>query len=161
MARAGYLPEERRPQATGAAYAGALRRRTILTDGIVGAFMEDWRQHGTKALERLRETNVATYCKLMVLLVPRDLRVEHHVDPTKELSNEQLDSMIAHITERLEAKASEARIINAQAIEALPKPLENPDDCEAELHPPRSKFKPYRVAKRRPKKRKLKPRIAD
>jgi hypothetical protein len=159
MARAGYLPEERRPQATGAAYAGALRRRTILTDGIVGAFMEDWRQHGAKALERLRETNVATYCKLMVLLVPRDLRVEHHIDPTKELSNEQLDSMIAHITERLEAKANEAKIING-TVESLPAP--EPDDPDLELVPPRSKFKPYRPMRRkRVKKIKLKPRVVD
>ena len=108
MTAAGYLPESKRPSVSGGAYAGALRRRTVLTDGVVAAFMDDWRQHGAKALARLRETNVATYCKLMVLLVPRDLRVEHHVDPTKELSNEQLDSMIAHITERLEAKANEA-----------------------------------------------------
>jgi len=147
----------------GGAYAGALRRRTVLTDGVVRAFMDDWHQHGAKALARLRETNVATYCKLMVLLVPRDLRVEHHVDPTKELSNEQLDSMIAHITERLEAKANEAKIINA---ESLPAPdADPPEDVEAELHPPKSKFKPYRPRRprgqRRVRKVKLKPHVPD
>jgi hypothetical protein len=148
--------------AQGAAYAGALRRRTVLTDGVVAAFMADWAQHGAKALARLRETNVATYCKLMVLLVPRDLRVEHHVDPTKELSNEQLDSMITHITEQLEAKANEARIINAPA---LPAPIEPPEDPEVELHPPKSKYKPYKPirprGKRRAPKVKLRPRVPD
>jgi hypothetical protein len=86
----------------------------------------------------------------MVLLVPRDLRVEHHVDPTKELSNEQLDSMIAHITERLEQKANEARIINAPA---LPAPVEPPEDIEAELYPPKSKYKPYKPIRPRGKRR--------
>ena len=118
--------------------------------------MDDWRQHGARALARLRETNVATYCKLMVLLVPRDLRVEHHIDPTKELSNEQLDSMIAHITERLEAKANEAKIINRQVVESLPA-SENP---EAELLPPRTKFRPYRIrGRKRVRKVKLRPRV--
>jgi hypothetical protein len=121
--------------------------------------MEDWRQHGAKALERLRETNVGTYCKLMVMLVPRDIRVEHH-NPVGDLSNEQLDLMIATLTERLEAKANEAKVIDGQAIEleSLTAPaVENPDD---ELLAPRPK--PKREPRRkRIKKLKLRPRVTD
>jgi hypothetical protein len=130
----------------------------VLTDSIVAAFCDDWRKHGAASLEKLRQTSVATYCKLAVMLVPRDIRVDYH-NPVGELSNEQLDSMIAHITERLEAKANEAKIINGQAVE-LPAPtVENPDQ---ELLAPRPQAKPKSKPNRRHvKKLKLQPRVQD
>jgi hypothetical protein len=122
----------------------------VLTDSIVAVFCDDWRKHGAASLEKLRETSVATYCKLAVMLVPRDIRVEHH-NPVGDLSNEQLDLMIATLTEQLEEKANGAKLV-------LP---ENPEE---ELAPARSQPKPKRLAltaigpqERKPRKRVLPP----
>jgi hypothetical protein len=46
--------------------------RNRLSDEIISSFLRDWRKHGDKALEKVRRTQPAAYCKLAVLLVPKE-----------------------------------------------------------------------------------------
>ena len=55
--------------------------------------MRDFRKHGEKAIARVRRDHPAAYLKVLALLIPRDIKVEHR--PVKELSDEQLESAIA------------------------------------------------------------------
>ena len=55
--------------------------------------MRDFRKHGEKAIARVRRDHPAAYLKVLALLIPRDIKVEH--TPVKELSDEQLESAIA------------------------------------------------------------------
>jgi hypothetical protein len=51
--------------------------RNRLSEEIISSFLRDWHKHGDKALERVRRTQPAVYCKLAVLLVPKEHKVEH------------------------------------------------------------------------------------
>ena len=66
--------------------------------------MRDFRQHGQKAVARVRQTQPAAYLKILALLVPREHKVEHR-NLIKELSDEQLEAMIEYIETALAAQA--------------------------------------------------------
>ncbi len=70
----------------------------------------------------------AVYCKLAVLLVPREQKVEH-VNALTGLSDEQLEAMIAELEERIARRAagSDAKLIEAVETTALPAPIEVPN----------------------------------
>ena len=68
--------------------------RNRLSDEVISSFLRDWRKHGDKALERVRRTRPEVYCKLAVLLVPKEHKVEHS-SVIQGLSDEQLEVMIA------------------------------------------------------------------
>ena len=93
----------------------------MLTNEVVASFARDWRKHGDKALERLRRNRLDVYCKLAVMLVPREHKVEHSSVITG-LSDDQLESMIADIQERLDRKAG--KLIDVTPKLEIPKPGE-------------------------------------
>jgi hypothetical protein len=103
--------------------------RNRLSDEIISSFLRDWRKHGDKALEKVRRTQPAVYCKLAVLLVPKEHKVEH-TDTYTNLSTEQIQAYIAEIQERLDRRAAgdQAKLIDGDPVEttALPVPVEVP-----------------------------------
>jgi hypothetical protein len=72
--------------------------------------LRDFRQHGQKAVARVRQTQPAAYLKILALLVPREHQVEHR-NLIKELSDEQLEAMIEYIETTLAAQAGAPKMI--------------------------------------------------
>jgi hypothetical protein len=91
--------------------------RNRLSDEIISSFLRDWRKHGDKALEKVRRTQPAVYCKLAVLLVPKEHKVEH-TDTYTNLSTEQIEAYIAEIQDRLDRRAAgdQAKLIDGEAV---------------------------------------------
>jgi len=85
--------------------AGRLRgSRNKLTEEVICALLRDFRQHGQKAVARVRQTQPAAYLKVLALLVPREHKVEHS-NVIKSLSDEELEAMIEYLKTSLEAQA--------------------------------------------------------
>src|SRR5262249_41287162 len=78
--------------------------RNRLSEEVICALLRDFRQHGQKAVARVRQTQPAAYLKILALLIPREHKVEHS-NLLKELSDEQLEAMIAHLETSLAAQA--------------------------------------------------------
>jgi hypothetical protein len=97
--------------------------RNALSEEVICALLRDFRQHGQKAVARVRQTQPAAYLKILALLVPREHKVEHR-NLIKELSDEQLEAAIEYIEEALAAKAGhQANVIEGRVEPAaLPAP---------------------------------------
>ena len=105
--------------------AGRLRgSRNALSEEVICALLRDFRQHGQKAVARVRRTQPAAYLKILALLVPREMKVAHS-GGVKAMSDEQLEAGIEAIQRMLEARApgDQARVIEGVAEPvALPAP---------------------------------------
>ena len=99
------------------------RHRQQLNSEFIAALLRDFRHGGPKAIERVRRTQPASYMKILALLVPRELRLEH-TNAIGQLSDEKLVAMIAVLEERIAAKAAglDAKVINHEEPAALPAP---------------------------------------
>jgi hypothetical protein len=51
--------------------------------------LRDFRKHGEKAVAQVRRKQPAAYLKILVLLVPREHKIEYN-NPVKNLSDQQL-----------------------------------------------------------------------
>ena len=51
--------------------------RNALSEEVICALLRDFRQHGQKAVARVRRTQPAAYLKILALLVPREHKLEH------------------------------------------------------------------------------------
>jgi|SRR6516164_2778414 len=103
------------------------RHRQQLNSEFVAALLRDFRQGGPAAIAKVRKNQPAAYCKLLTLLCPRDVKVEH-LGGVKAMSDEQLEAAVDAI--KAMPAAREAKTINgeAQPVEALPAPDVAPDD---------------------------------
>jgi Family of unknown function (DUF5681) len=104
--------------------------RNALNEEVICALLRDFKQHGQKAVARVRQTQPAAYLKALVLLCPREHQVEHR-NLIKELSDEQLEAMIEYIETSLAAQAgAPAKMIDGTieptAAEATAPALEPP-----------------------------------
>ena len=99
--------------------------RNALSEAVICALLRDFRQHGQRAIEKVRQTQPGAYLKVLALLVPREHKIEHS-NAVSELSDEQLEAMIEHIQERLERRAAAAKTIDGELVApALPPPAES------------------------------------
>jgi hypothetical protein len=113
---------------------GRLRgSRNRLSEEVICALLRDFRKHGEKAIAEVRRTQPGVYLKVAALLVPKEHKVEHS-NAVSNLSDEELDAMIAHLQEGLERRAAGAKLIEgtveptATAIPALaPSPRKRPN----------------------------------
>ena len=111
--------------------AGRVRgSRNKLTEEVICALLRDFRQHGQKAVARVRQTQPAAYLKILALLVPREHRIEHS-NPLKDLTDEQLEAMIEYIETSLAAQAGRSvklieGTIEPTALEATAPPALEP-----------------------------------
>jgi hypothetical protein len=76
-------------------------RQGCLSDKLL---IRHFRREGERAIARMAATQPAAYCKILTLLVPREHKVQHS-NPIKDLTDEQLETMIEHIKAPLEAHA--------------------------------------------------------
>src|SRR5262249_49906280 len=108
--------------------AGRLRgSRNKLSEEVICALLRDFRQHGQKAVARVRQTQPAAYLKVLALLVPREHKVEHS-NVIKSLSDQELEAMVEYLQTLLEPQAGgsvrviEGSIEPAAATAHAPKP---------------------------------------
>jgi len=79
--------------------------RNKLSEEVICVLLRDFREHGQKAIAKVRRTQPAAYLKVLALLVPREHRVERG-NPLKDLTDEQLEAMIEYIETSLAAQAA-------------------------------------------------------
>ena len=101
------------------------RHRQQLNSEFVAALLRDFRQGGPAAIAKVRKNQPAAYCKLLTLLCPRDVKVEHS-GGVKAMSDEEIEQAIELIQTMLAARAGEAaKVIEGTAEPAaLPAPNE-------------------------------------
>jgi hypothetical protein len=108
--------------------------RNALSEEVICALLRDFRQHGQKAVARVRQAQPAAYLKILALLVPREHKVEHS-NPVKGLSDEQLEAMVAHIEASLAKQANGP----VKVIEGTIEPTAVEATAPAALEPPKPK----------------------
>ena len=102
------------------------RHRQQVNGEFIAALLRDFRQGGPAAIAKMRKNQPAAYCKLLTLLCPRDVKVEHS-GGVKTMSDEQLEAAVDAIKAMLAAR--EAKVIEGTAeTVALPAPDVVPDD---------------------------------
>ena len=85
--------------------AGRLRgSRNKLSEEVICALLRDFREHGQKAIAKVRRTQPGVYLRVLALLCPREHQVQHS-NPLKDLTDEQLEAMIEYIETSLAAQA--------------------------------------------------------
>src|SRR5215831_106369 len=122
------------------------RHRQQLNGEFIAALLRDFRHGGPAAIAKVRKNQPAAYCKLLTLLCPRDVKVEHS-GGVKAMSDEEIEQAIELIQTMLAARAGEAtKVIEGTAEPAaLPAPNgQSPEAAlEATLEP--TKRKPNRL----------------
>jgi len=79
--------------------------RNKLSEEVICALLRDFREHGQKAIAKVRRTQPAAYLKILALLVPREHKVEHS-NAIKDMTTEQIERSIDGLGNR--AKTVEA-----------------------------------------------------
>ena len=129
--------------------AGRLRgSRNKLSEEVICALLRDFREHGQKAIAKVRRTQPAAYLKVLALLVPREHKVEHS-NPIKNLTDEQLEAMIEYIETLLAAQAGAP----PKMIEGTIEPKTVPATALPVLEPPKRKPTAIGPKERKPRKR--------
>ena len=79
---------------------------------------------GRKAIEKVMRNQPAAFLKLLVLLVPREMKVEHS-GGVKAMSDEEIEQTIAAIRAMLDVRADDAAKViegEAEVVPSLPAP---------------------------------------
>src|SRR4029450_7227945 len=115
--------------------AGRLRgSRNKLSEEVICALLRDFREHGQKAIAKVRRTQPAAYLKVLALLIPREHKVQHS-NPLKDLTDEQLEAMIEYIETSLAAQAGGPVTV----IEGTTEPMAVEATAPPALEPPKPK----------------------
>jgi hypothetical protein len=108
--------------------------RNKLSEVVICALLRDFRQHGQKAVARVRQTQPAAYLKVLALLIPREHKVQHS-NPLKDLTDGQLEAMIEYIETSLAAQAGSP----VKLIEGTTEPMAVEATAPPALEPPKPK----------------------
>ena len=100
----------------------AQRSRHALNSDTIMAMHAAFRRGGRAAIDKVMKQQPAVFLKLLVLLVPREMRVEHR-DGVKAMTDEQLEAGIEMIRNMLAAR-------EAKMVDVTPEPphLEPPPE---------------------------------
>src|SRR6476660_5572702 len=94
-----------RPGVSGNANGNVHRSRHALNADTIREMHAAFRQGGREAIDKVMRTQPAAFLKLLVLLVPREMKVEHS-GGVKAMTDEQLEAGIEAIQRMLEARAT-------------------------------------------------------
>src|SRR5262245_20510022 len=99
------------------------RTRHLLNQELMQALLLHFRQHGKKAIEKVARNQPAVYVKILALLVPHEMQIEH-TNRIKQMTDEEIEQTIEAIQTMLAAGAGEAvKVIEGTAEPAaLPAP---------------------------------------
>src|SRR6516162_3978576 len=114
--RAREIRRRGEPPGRGKREIGRLRgSRNRLSEEVICALLRDFREHGQKAIAKVRQTQPAAYLKICALLVPKEMKLEHS-GGVKDLTDEELEQAIAAIKAMLATQAGEAaKVIEGEA----------------------------------------------
>jgi hypothetical protein len=98
------------------------RTRHLLNQEFMQALLLNFRHQGKKAIEKVARDQPGVYLKILALLVPREMKVEHSGDVIKAMSDEQIEQAIEAIQTMLATRAGEA----AKVIEGTAEPAALP-----------------------------------
>jgi len=76
--------------------------RNKLSEEVICALLRDFREHGQKAIAKVRRTQPAAYLKVLALLVPREHKVEYS-NSLKNWTDEELEAGIDLVKQMLES----------------------------------------------------------
>ena len=100
----------------------AQRSRHALNADTIREMHLAFRRGGRKAIEKVMRTQPAVFLKLLVLLVPREMKMERS-GGVKAMSDEQIEEAIEAIQTMLAARAGETVIEGeAEVVPSLPAP---------------------------------------
>src|SRR5499427_6260210 len=112
-----------RPGVSGNPHGNRHHTRHLLNQEFMQALLLNFRHQGKKAIEKVARNQPAAYLKILALLVPREMKVEHS-GGVKAISDEEIEQAIEAIQTMLAARAGEAaKVIEGTAeLAALPAP---------------------------------------
>ena len=109
------------------------------------ALLLHFRQHGKKAIEKVARNQPAVYVKILALLVPREMQIEH-TNRIKQMTDEEIEQAIEAIQTMLAARAGEAVKVIEGTAEPAALPAPNGPSPEAVCgHRPVRERKPRKV----------------
>jgi hypothetical protein len=99
----------------------------MLNQEFMQALLLHFRQHGKKAIAKVRRTQPAAYLKILALLVPREHKVEHS-NAIKDMTDEQIERSIELIKEMIAQReaGANAKVIEGEA-EVVPSGTKKPN----------------------------------
>jgi hypothetical protein len=97
--------------------------RRLVNKAFLQSMARAWAKYGDKALEKCAKNQPAAFCKMYVLLVPREMKVEH-TQGVKELTDDQLEAAIQAVREMIQAR--EAQAAQSVTIEGKAEPVALP-----------------------------------
>jgi hypothetical protein len=97
----------------------AQRSRHALNADTIREMHLAFRRGGRKAIEKVMRNQPAVFLKLLVLLVPREMKIEHSRG-VKEMTDEQIERSIELIQEMLAQREAGA---NAKVVEGVAEPI--------------------------------------
>jgi hypothetical protein len=103
-----------------------------LNGEFIAALLRDFRHGGPAAIAKVRKNQPAAYCKLLTLLCPRDVKVEHS-GVIKAMSDEEIEQAIEAIRAMIVARAGEAAKVIEGMAESVALPAPNGPSPEAAL----------------------------
>ena len=136
-----------KPGLSGNPHGNRHRTRHLLNQEFMQALLLHFRQHGKKAIEKVARNQPAVYVKILALLVPREMQIEH-TNRIKQMTDEEIEQAIEAIQTMLAARAGEAAKVIEGTAEPAALPAPNGPSPEAALEPaplPKSKHKPNRL----------------
>ena len=78
--------------------------RNALSEEVISALLRDFKKHGEKAVAQARRDNPGMWLKVIAMLIPREHKVQN-INPIKDLTDQELETIIEHIETLLEAQA--------------------------------------------------------
>src|SRR5215468_3046648 len=91
------------------------RTRHLLNQEFMQALLLNFRHQGKKAIEKVARNQPAAYLKILALLVPREMQIEH-TNRIKQMTDEQIEQAIELIQTMLAARADEGMIDHPPAL---------------------------------------------
>ena len=108
------------------------RTRHLLNQEFMQALLLHFRQHGKKAIEKVAREQPGVYLKILALLVPREMQIEH-TNRIKQMTDEEIEQAIEAIQTMLAARAGEAAKVIEGTAEPAALPAPNGPSPEAAL----------------------------
>jgi hypothetical protein len=108
------------------------RTRHLLNQEFMQALLLNFRHQGKKAIEKVARNQPGVYLKILALLVPREMQIEH-TNRIKQMTDEQIEQAIEAIETMLAARAGEAAKVIEGTAEPAALPVPNGPSPEAAL----------------------------
>jgi hypothetical protein len=108
-----------RPGVSGNATGNVHRSRHAFNADTIREMHLAFKEGGRAAINKIMKSQPAVFLKLLVLLVPREMKVEHS-GGVKAMSDDEIEAAIAAIQGMLAARAAEGAKVIEGRVEELP-----------------------------------------